>query len=62
MAWAEGKLCLVCAEQCPVHAVDMDEAKRPSINGKKYIGCGACENCCPVEQPAIVVGPKNIAN
>lgn len=58
LAWAEGKRCLVCAEQCPVHAVVMDAAKRPAIDAEKCIGCGACENCCPVEDPAVVVSPK----
>lgn len=58
LAWAEGKLCLVCAEQCPVHAVVMDQAKRPRIDAEKCIGCGACENSCPVEEPAVVVTPK----
>jgi MauM/NapG family ferredoxin protein len=58
LAWAENKLCLVCAEQCPVHAVVMDEAKRPSIDAAKCIGCGACENSCPVEEPAIIVRPN----
>ncbi|BBB90177.1 MAG TPA: 4Fe-4S binding protein [Methylomusa anaerophila] len=59
LAWAQGKLCLVCAEQCPVHAVVMDEAKRPAIDAGKCVGCGACENSCPLEDPAVVVAPKS---
>ena len=55
IAWTEGKLCLVCREQCPLQAVDMDRHQRPSINEKLCVGCGACENSCPLEKPAVVV-------
>ena len=57
VGWAEGKLCLLCQEQCPQHAIDADEKDRPSVRKEDCVGCGACENGCPVEPAAIVVKP-----
>lgn len=63
IAWIEGKLCLVCREQCPRQAVEIDEHKRPSINNDLCVGCGACENSCPLDEAAvIVIPPSQIAN
>ncbi|MBI4778632.1 4Fe-4S binding protein [Candidatus Desantisbacteria bacterium] len=42
------KLCLICDEQCLNNAIDMDEKKRPVVDKKKCIGCGVCENNCPI--------------
>lgn len=58
IAWTEGKLCLVCREQCPRQAVEMDDKKRPSIDQQRCVGCGACENACPLEDAAVVVRPQ----
>jgi MauM/NapG family ferredoxin protein len=58
IGWAEGKLCLICQEQCPQQAVDADPQNRPSVVTERCVGCGACENACPVEGPAIVVRPQ----
>lgn len=58
LGWAEGKLCLLCQEQCPQHAIDSDEKDRPSVRTKDCVGCGACENGCPLEPAAIVVKPQ----
>jgi len=55
LGWAEGKLCLICQEQCPQMAVDSDSLHRPSILKELCVGCGACENACPVEDPPAVV-------
>ena len=33
----------------------MDEKLRPVIIDKKCVGCGICENVCPVDPAAIVV-------
>ena len=55
LGWAEGKLCLVCQEQCPRHAVAADASARPGIIVDRCVGCGACENACPVDDPAAVV-------
>lgn len=44
-----GKLCLICDEQCLYNAINMDEKKRPVVDKKKCIGCGVCENKCPIQ-------------
>jgi polyferredoxin len=60
LGWAEGKLCLLCQEQCPQHAIDSDEKDRPTVRTELCVGCGACENGCPVDTPAaIVVKPQS---
>ena len=59
IAWTEGKLCLVCREQCPRQAVEIDEHKRPSINVDLCVGCGACENSCPLDEAAVIVVNAN---
>lgn len=58
LGWAEGKLCLLCQEQCPQHAIDSDDKDRPTVRLELCVGCGACENGCPVEPAAIVVKPQ----
>lgn len=58
LGWAEGKLCLLCQEQCPQHAIDSDDKDRPSVRTQDCVGCGACENGCPLEPAAIVVKPQ----
>ena len=58
LGWAEGKLCLLCQEQCPQHAIDSDDKDCPSVRTEICVGCGACENGCPVEPAAIVVKPQ----
>ena len=56
IAYEEGKVCLVCNEQCSYHAVVGDEKKRPSVKEEICTGCGICENKCPVDgESAIVV-------
>ena len=57
LGWAQGKLCLVCKEQCPQHAIDSDTKNRPSVQKEKCVGCGGCENACPVDPAAITVHP-----
>lgn len=58
LGWTEGKLCLLCKEQCPRHAITSDALHRPSVSSELCVGCGACENGCPVEEAAIVVRPQ----
>ena len=59
IGWAEGKLCLICQEQCPQQAIDADSHDRPSVITEHCVGCGACENACPVEGPAIIIRPQS---
>lgn len=59
LGWSEGKLCLVCKEQCPQHAIDSDPLHRPSVQKSLCVGCGGCENACPVDPAAIVVQPQS---
>ncbi len=63
LAWQPGKdyrLCLVCDEQCPYDAIEMQlhgprRLKRPHVVADKCTGCGTCENVCPVEPEAAIV-------
>jgi len=56
IAYEEGKICLVCNEQCSYHAIVGDEKKRPIVKEEICTGCGICENKCPVEgESAIIV-------
>jgi MauM/NapG family ferredoxin protein len=56
LAW-QGTLCRSCYDDCPIYneALAMDNELRPVVNEKKCVGCGICENVCPLEDPAIVV-------
>jgi MauM/NapG family ferredoxin protein len=71
--WAENSNCLVCEEVCPVpqkaihlrdEEVPDDEdnvrvVRRPYIVEANCVGCGQCENHCPVEGlSAIRVAPR----
>lgn len=58
LVWKEKRLCLICKEQCPVNAVHLDESKRPHIDIRNCVGCGACENACPLETAAVKVIPN----
>lgn len=55
LVWAEQKLCLLCREQCPVHAIEVDGQNRPYVNANLCVGCGGCENGCPLSESAIIV-------
>ncbi|NPV90791.1 MAG: 4Fe-4S binding protein [Firmicutes bacterium] len=55
LVWNQGISCLLCLEQCPQFAVSFDQMERPWVDEKACVGCGACENGCPVEDSAIRV-------
>jgi ferredoxin len=56
LAWDQGVKCLVCVEACiweaaiPFHG-------RVTVDPLKCVGCGRCENACPVAGSAIHVRP-----
>ena len=58
LAWQD-TLCRSCFQSCPLvgEAILMDENLRPVIDPKKCVGCGICENVCPVDPAAITVRP-----
>ncbi len=67
IAWEQLKVCLICDEVCPFDAIEFkmvtDEKgtlQRPFVVEDKCVGCGQCENGCPVKgEAAIRVLPVN---
>jgi translation initiation factor RLI1 len=68
LPWAYGTPCIVCEEMCPVpeKAVRLEEIavttegsetiilQRPYVLQELCIGCGICENQCPMEGHAAI--------
>ncbi len=68
LPYAEKKECIVCEEHCPVHdkAIQFDEievrgpdnepllVKQPRVVKDRCIGCGICENVCPIPGDAAI--------
>lgn len=52
-----GTLCRSCYQNCPIfnEAITIDDELKPKVNKDKCVGCGICENVCPVEDAAIIV-------
>ncbi len=48
LVWQENKDCFVCMEVCGFIAIYKDEKGRPVVNPEKCVGCGQCEENCPV--------------
>ncbi|MBL6928433.1 MAG: 4Fe-4S dicluster domain-containing protein [Rhodospirillales bacterium] len=65
LAWENKEKCMVCDEVCPFDAVvfkiEPDHPVTvPHVEENKCVGCGYCENACPVKRPAAIrVAPKN---
>ncbi|MBN2536195.1 MAG: 4Fe-4S binding protein [Spirochaetales bacterium] len=68
LEWAEGADCLICREFCPLpvkaverrERIEIDEQGKikivhgPFVIAERCIGCGICENLCPVEGDAAI--------
>ena len=68
LPWAYSTPCIVCEEMCPISdkAIKLEEAtvtneqgetitlQRPYVLNELCIGCGTCENQCPVEAEAAI--------
>lgn len=64
--WKTGGPCLVCEEHCPIPDKAIKRVKRslgggrhvecPSVDASLCIGCGICQNKCPADPVAIIVG------
>jgi len=52
MPWVNQEMCTgcgTCVEECPVHAIALDDHDRAAIDEEHCIRCGTCHDVCPVE-------------
>jgi len=62
LAWEQNKECLVCDEVCPFNAIEArvvdtikGRFKVPVVNEDLCMGCGMCEQHCPIFDTAAIV-------
>jgi len=48
LVWKENRDCFVCMEVCPFGAVYKNEEGKPVVDPQICVGCGQCEQNCPV--------------
>ena len=70
LAWDGDQECIVCEEHCPIaekaiklqeDVVDGKKIFRPSIDAALCVGCGICQNKCPVRPVrAVRVNPRMV--
>ena len=53
----KGIICRACFENCPIFrkAIILEEEMYPKIVEEHCVGCGICEDVCPVEGSAVIV-------
>jgi MauM/NapG family ferredoxin protein len=71
LAWDGNEECIVCEEHCPVaeKAIKLREENvngkkifRPTVDASLCVGCGICQNKCPVRPVrAIRVNPRKVS-
>jgi len=57
IVWNAGKACKVCDECCSYNAIswkDEDGVRRPFVDDRICVGCGICENVCPIQPQAAI--------
>lgn len=59
LVWQHDKKCLVCDEVCPYNAVSFKAVPglknpAPHVTENRCLGCGWCENKCPVYGPSAI--------
>jgi ferredoxin-type protein NapF len=62
LVWAQDKLCLICDEICPYHAIvfrTVEGYRRPVVIASRCNGCGYCEQRCPVQGESAIIVATN---